>query len=202
MDAVKPVALIDMDNTVADYHGAMQRDLASLAATASELMTHHEDGKEPSWLKARIHLVRNQPQWWRNLPVCPTGMILVGLLRDMEFEIHVCTKGPYKHPAAWSEKVQWSRHYIPDAKITVTEDKSLVNAMILADDWPPYGIDWLRAHDRGLLVVPALPWNGWDQFPEELHSRIIRFDDTYDSAKALRARLTEMLNDLEEEKKT
>lgn len=196
---MKPIALIDLDNTVADYHHAMQRDLGLLASSSEEIMHSYEDGKEPPWLKARIQLIRNQPQWWRNLPLLPAGMAIVNLQRDLGFDLHVLTKGPFKHPAAWTEKVQWCREHIPDAKVTITEDKGLVYGATLTDDWPPYGISWLRWRPRGLLIVPAQPWNTLDQYPQELHGQIFRFDGK--EHKALRGRLHdhEQLNRMKKE---
>lgn len=192
---MKPIALIDLDNTVADYHGAMQRDLESLASTPEEIMTRHEDGKEPPWLKARIQLVRNQPLWWQNLPVLPRGMAIVAVLRELGFDLHVLTKGPYKHPAAWTEKVSWCREHIADAKVTITEDKGLIYGAALVDDWPNYGVSWLRWRPRGLLIVPAQPWNELDQYPEELRGQIFRFEhDSLGAQKALRGRLHEQLS--------
>jgi len=169
------VALIDMDGTVADFDRAMQRDLARLASPGEMVPLLGPGGDmDPAWLKARKKLIKTQPGWWRNLPEHGTGMGVYAHLRDAGFTMMVLTKGPHTSTHAWTEKVEWCRHHIPDALITITEDKGLVYGKVLVDDWPNYGIRWLQWRPRGLLIVPAWSWNTLDKYPEELHPNILR----------------------------
>lgn len=185
----EPVALIDMDGTVADFDGQMRADLAALRSP-EEGSTQHldpDDSKEPDWLKARKKLIKSQPGWWRNLPRYEPGFEILDILRELEFTLMVTTKGPWGTHSAWTEKVEWCRQHVPDAAVTVTEDKGLVYGKVLVDDWPAYGIRWLEWRPRGLLVVPAHPWNRLDRFPSHLHPNIFRY--TPGSHHDLRERL-------------
>lgn len=154
------VALIDMDGTVADYHGQLTKDLQGGTRTSAEM--------------------RSRPGWWENLPVIDLGMKTVELLHQMGYSLMVLSKGPYHDSQAWSEKVRWCRSHFPaewGVKVTLTEDKSLVYGQILVDDWPPYGIAWLERRPRGLLMVPASEWNSIEAYPEHLRPQVFRFSE-------------------------
>lgn len=156
------IALLDLDGTVADYDGAAYAALRKLASPADlgalDAFTRDE---EPSWLKARRALVTRQPGFWRGLPELPLGMAIYELLKELGFEIHVLTKGPTSKTKsrAWTEKVEWCREHLPGTKVTITEDKSLTYGRVLVDDWPEYFMPWMQHRPRGLVVVPAQPWN-------------------------------------------
>ena len=185
------IALFDMDGTVADFDGAMRRDLAQLA-NPSEIVIPHcgpSDDEEPPWLKARKRLIKTQRGWWRNLPEHSPGMEIFHLTLNMGFSPMVLTKGPFRNSQAWEEKVDWCREHLPDTPVTITENKGIMYGKMLVDDWPPYGIGWLKWRPRGLLVVPAWPWNTLDQYPEDLHCNIFR----YTGAEGDKRRLTERL---------
>lgn len=172
------VALVDMDGTVADFDGQMRNDLAKLKSPAEQPMGNEGEGTDdfdPPWLKERKRLIKGQPGWWENLPPYAPGLEVVDTLRNMGFTLMVLTKGPYKAAQAWSEKVTWCRKHIPDAAVTITEDKGLVYGKVLVDDWPAYGIRWLDWRPRGLLIVPAHRWNTLDKYPAHLHGNIIRY---------------------------
>ena len=176
------IALIDMDGTIADFDGQMRKDLARLVAPGEgeTLITSPDDSQEPIWLAHRKQLIRSVPGWWENLPRHQPGFTIVEVLRLHGFTLMVLTKGPYKAAQAWTEKVNWCRKHIPDASITITEDKGLVYGKVLVDDWPAYGIRWLQWRPRGLLIVPAWHWNTLDQYPEHLHGNILRYTGVAD----------------------
>lgn len=167
------IALIDMDGSVADYDGAMRRELLKLRSpTEPELVLAH-DQEEP-WLEARKRLIAMQPGFWRSLAPLPVGFEIVRAYEEAGFTLHVLTKGPSRKPNAWSEKVEWCREFLPQAQVTITEDKSLTYGASLTDDWPPYFMGWLAHRPRGVVIVPAQPWN----VDAERHNprRIFRYD--------------------------
>ena len=149
--------LIDMDGTIADLDAAILRELAALASPGEPVFQHGDEF--PAWLEARRNMVMRQPGFWENLEPLPLGFEIVKAAEDAGFGIHVLTKGPSSKPLAWSEKVQWVRTHLPQAGITVTEDKSNYFGRVLVDDWKNYGMAWLKNRKRGLLIVPAQPWN-------------------------------------------
>jgi hypothetical protein len=74
---------------------------------------------------------------------------------------------------AWTEKVQWCVEFIPDASITLTEEKAIVYGKILVDDYPPYFLPWLNVRPRGLVIAVAQPWN-----KDIEHPNLVRYDGT------------------------
>jgi len=198
---MKPIALVDMDGTVADFDGAMRRELALLRAPG-EPETHDETIYEDvPHIKVRRRLIKGRPGFWRNLEPIQRGMDLVTALQWLGFGIHALTKGPRSTPVAWKEKVEWCVEHLPDAMITLTEDKSLVYGKVLADDWPAYYRPWLAHRPRGMVIVPRQPWNVEDLLRPEDQDRIIAYDGTGDivtrqqEMAAICARLALQLSD-------
>ncbi len=163
------IALVDLDGTLCDYNGVMARDLAKLASPDEP--TEFPIGEpRPGWHKARSQLIKAQPGWWRNLPRHEPGFQVLKQMRALHFNIHILTKGPWMS-SAWKEKVEWCREHVPDASIHISEDKGLIYGKVLMDDWPPYIRRWLQWRPRGLVIMPAWPWNA-----EFQHPNVIRFD--------------------------
>lgn len=168
------IALFDMDGTLCDYHGQMETDLEEIRAPDEPAFEFEfvGDDKIPAYIRKRMFLIRNQPGWWTKLAVYDDGWNVYGAIRDLGFKIHVLTKGPYKSVAAWSEKVQWVRtNMSPDVQITITEDKGLVYGKILVDDYPDYITRWLEWRPRGLVIMPAHPYN-----KDFSHPNVFRYD--------------------------
>ena len=185
MSRINRIALIDMDGTVVDYDGQMRVDLERLRAPSEPHYDLLGPGDHPSYIEARMSLIKRQPGWWRNLPKLQVGMQIVEILRSMKFSLHILTKGPYKTTTAWTEKVDWARENLPDAQITITEEKGLVYGKVLVDDWPPYVESWLKNRPRGLVIMPAHPWNA-----HIVHPNIVRFDGTRETYEPMYDRLT------------
>jgi 5'-nucleotidase len=160
------VALIDLDGTVADYDGAMQRELEKLRAPEEPAVRYERD--PPVHIENRSRLIRRQPGFWRELARIPLGFEVVDELRELGFMLHVLTAGPKSSMSAWTEKAEWCREHLPDAFVTVTQDKSLVYGRVLVDDWPPYFEKWLAVRPRGLVIAVAHEWNAHVTHPSVL----------------------------------
>jgi 5'-nucleotidase len=154
----EPIALFDLDGTLADYDAAMRRDMRLLQAPTEPEWIAHQDG-EPEYLRERSALIRRQPGWWENLERYPPGFEILSVARELKFQCHVLTKGPTSASNSWTEKVRWSLKHVPDLQVTVTQDKGLVYGKVLVDDYPPYVERWLSWRPRGLVIMPAHPWN-------------------------------------------
>lgn len=160
----KLVALFDLDGTLADYDTALERDLK--ATLSEEDYANWRVNQEKPRIKRLIRLIRSQPDWWVNLAQLKDGFEVLQIARDLMFSINILTKGPYNHPNSWTEKVAWCRKNVPDASITITEDKSLVYGKLLVDDWPDYVTSWLEFRPRGLVILPDRPWNQGLEHPQ------------------------------------
>jgi len=152
------IALFDMDGTLCDYEGTLRRELRKLESP-------EEIGCEYTWndapyIEARKALIKSQPGWWQNLSRLPVGFEILNIVMEAGFMPHILTKGPYKTPSAWSEKLIWCRDNLPEnIPVTVTENKGLVYGRILVDDYPPYIEQWLEWRPRGLVIMPAYSYN-------------------------------------------
>jgi len=171
MQKAELVALVDMDGTLCDYDSAMRRDLELLRSPGEQVEFPDLDTDAPPWLRARRDLIHRQPGWWRSLPRFQLGFDVLAQIQELGFEVHVLTKGPLAAPSAWSEKLEWCQQHLTGVPVTITRDKGLVYGKVLVDDWTPYVERWLRWRPRGLVILPAHPWNkGFT------HPNAIRYD--------------------------
>ena len=164
------IALFDLDGTLADYEGAIRRDLMPL--------THPEEGDVENlwsagrWIEARMSLIKRQPGWWRELPVIESGLWVLHQALEIGYQCQVLTKGPEKTTPAWSEKVEWCRANLPpEVKVTITEDKSGTYGAVFMDDWPKYILPWLKHRHRGLVIMPDRQCNQNTSHPQVLRYR-------------------------------
>jgi 5'-nucleotidase len=167
----EPIALFDLDGTLADYDSAMRRDMRLLQAPGeAEWLSHHDEDAE--YLRQRSTLIRRRPGWWEELEKHPPGFEILSIARELAFQCHVLTKGPASASSSWTEKLRWCQKHVPDLLVTVTQDKGLVYGKVLVDDYPPYVSRWLEWRPRGLVIMPAHPWN--DGFT---HDNVLRYAD-------------------------
>lgn len=178
----EPIALFDLDGTLADYDAAMRRDMRLLQAPGEPEWDPSLD-RAAGYLEERQKVIRRQPGWWEALDRHPPGFEILNEARALAFHCHVLTKGPASALSSWTEKMQWCQKHVPDLEVTITQDKGLVYGKVLVDDWPPYVTRWLEWRPRGLVIMPAHPWNeGFE------HPAVMRYTGR-DLLPAVRARL-------------
>lgn len=156
----EPIALFDLDATLADFNQAMDAEMGKLAGPdETPAMWNGPRDTMPEHMKARRSLIKKSPGFWENLPRVEAGFEVYGLVKSLGFEKHILTKGPDRSTNAWTEKVHWCQQHVPDAAITISQDKGLVYGRILCDDWPAYVMRWLEWRPRGLVVMLDWPHN-------------------------------------------
>jgi FMN phosphatase YigB (HAD superfamily) len=172
MSKKKPIALFDLDNTLADFSGAMYRDLLSITdpKNVATEVAYSDSDSDPEWLKNRKSMIKKQPNWWLNLEPIPEGMELLKIAKEIGFKVHICTRGPKTLSDAWAQKVDWCQKHVPDEKLTITFDKSLVYGRVLVDDWPNYTTPWLNVRPRGTVLMPEKFWNS-----DYKHDRVVKY---------------------------
>ena len=170
----RPLALFDLDMTLADYEGRLRADLDRLASPGDPPIGPIHGGLPPH-IEARKHAITSTPGWWLGLDRYQPGWDILGVAVELGFRIAALSKIPYL-PLAAAEKLQWAdRHLtgVPKFKgLTVCHgSKGAFYARVLVDDWPEYVSDWLRWRPRGLAILPVHPHNqGFS------HPNAIRFD--------------------------
>jgi 5'-nucleotidase len=178
------LALVDLDGTLADFDGAMRRELTAILGPHEDAKWIDAHEEEHAWLKGRRRLIKAKPGFWKNLEPLANGMIVVEELTRAGFDLMVLTRAPKDVPLAWQEKVEWCMRFLPGVPVTITPQKELVYGKVLVDDWPEYFVPWMRHRPRGLVVVPAQRWNE----KHETSSQLLRFTGRED-VEALRERL-------------
>lgn len=153
------VALIDLDGTLADYEGAMRRELTKIMGPR-ELLPTVLFGTGDKWFENRMDLIKARPGFWRELPIIPTGFEVYSILGALGYQRMILTKGPRNTEPAWTEKVEWCRTHVATAGITITRSgddvdvhKGLVYGKVLFDDYPPYVKQWLKHRPRGKVLM-------------------------------------------------
>lgn len=161
----KPIALFDLDGTLADFDGAMKAGLA-LIAHPDELkdgtycVFEHKD--EPDHIRIRRRLLKQRPGFWRNLQKLELGMKLMHASIALGYQVNILTKAPRTNFPAWTEKVEWCHQNLPmehGIQVNLVENKGIVYGKVLVDDWPEYVSAWIAHRPRGLVLMPAQPWN-------------------------------------------
>lgn len=146
------VALVDMDGTICGFHEALEKDLERILGKDREKMSA-QAVREVEWL------IRRQTGWYQNLKPLPFGFEIVRMLQEIGFRIMILTKSSKESKNAWSEKVAWIAEHLPEADVTVTQDKGLVYGKVLVDDYPSHFFRWMERRPRGKVVMPVQPWN-------------------------------------------
>jgi 5'(3')-deoxyribonucleotidase len=154
----RPLALVDLDGTLCDCREAILERFVELRGP-NDNPEDELTAEPPPHILARRRIIMSTPGFWRNLKPIPTGLRLASLLVELEFDTHVFTKGPSDNPSAWAEKFEWCRLHVPELKVIVSEDKSVVHGDVLVEDWPPYISQWRRRCPNGFVIIPAQPWN-------------------------------------------
>ena len=172
----EPIALFDMDGTLADFDASMQQKLAALRSPGEDSEADTTAFEEVPYVKARRQLIKAQPGFWRDLTPIVHGFQLLAEARDLRFSCQILSKSPRKIPAAAGEKIEWCVKHVPDLPIVLSEDKGLVYGKLLVDDWPEYIERWLTWRPRGLVIAVAQRWN--EGIDKRFSKNVVRFDGT------------------------
>jgi len=145
------IALFDMDETLVDFQGPLRERLMAMKSPQEDFPQDLWD--MPDYWYQRAQAIKREPGFWRNLPRKQWGWDVLDIARDIGFDIHILTKGPTVGSIAWSEKVDWIRENLPDAKLHITDDKRIAYGRVFVDDYFPFMKMWLENRPRGLGVV-------------------------------------------------
>jgi hypothetical protein len=203
-EITEQTCLYDLDGTLANHHDEMKKELLKLQSPNDPEIDfdnlyglYSGNPPCPDWLKNRMHLIKNYPGWWLNLPKLKDGFEILELTQEIGFTTHILSKGPAKAPAGWTEKLLWCQQNIPmvnvvknnktikhHAKVTLTMDKELIYGKVLVEDWPPYIEKWLKWRKRGLSVILDRPYN-----KDFEHPQVVRYDGTPESLEIVKEKL-------------
>lgn len=170
MKKTTPIALFDLDGTLADYDGQLLKDLNLIKSEFEPPPVLHQNIE---YIEARRHMITSQVGWFLKLEKFQLGWDVLELAKKIGYSISILTKGPSTKHIAWSEKVEWCNRYLADyiEGVTIAHEKGMVYGALLVDDWPSYVESWLKHRPRGLVVMPANDNNiGYT------HPQVVRYD--------------------------
>lgn len=177
------IALFDLDGSLADFDGAMRRDLRLMRFPGEPEIADdtnlHDLEKRSSYIKERMECIKSKLGWWRELPRIESGFAIVREAQRIGYHIDILTKAPRTKSQAWMEKVQWceTQPELANADVHLTMNKGLVYGRLLFDDFEDYMTDWLRHRPRGLGIMPVTPYNGGFS-----HPNVVKYNGTNFSA--------------------
>ncbi len=166
----KRIALFDLDGTLADYTGAMKRDMEKIECPEESIDSTDplswRDPDKAEYLGARESMIEKQPGWWLELEVIEAGKKIFDLAQKLGFEAQVLTKGPQECSAAWGEKHEWCKKHLgvdpltkKDIKVTITREKAQYYGHVLVDDYWKFMEPWLKVRPRALGLMPRTESN-------------------------------------------
>ena len=184
MKKCQQIFLCDLDGTLADYDKKLYEDLKDLMSPDEYIKlprSLHNESQLPKWLYNLKHFITKNPRWWESLQPIEQNFNLLDAAIEIGFDIRILTKGPSNKPSAWTEKLKWSQKYVPEAKVIVTEDKSIAYGKVLFDDYPEQALIWLKWRPRGVVLMPDYWYNKLFH-----HDRVFKYNkDNYEEAKIL-----------------
>ena len=186
------IALIDMDGTIANYDGAIRRELCKLKSP-SEPDLPEDIHNVPEWMENRMSLIKKQDGFWRNMSPIYVGLDILYIMEELGYSSTILTKGPNKTRTAWTEKTEWCDQHIPGRSIIVVDSdrpenhKGLVYGKVLFDDYPPYMEAWLKNRPRGKGIMLEHFYNA-----SFTHPQVLKVDTKWTSGK-IRDEVTDFL---------
>jgi FMN phosphatase YigB (HAD superfamily) len=179
----KPVILFDLDGTLCQYNEALERDLEKLRSPFEP--PYKRTHKHRDYIGERMELIKGNASWWVNLEKFQLGFDIHHIATSLGYRIVVLTQGPKNNSEAWKGKLIWCRNNLdPDTDVIITRDKGLVYGKVLVDDYPEYAEAWLKHRPRGLVIMPAHPWNKTYK-----HKQVIRYSGLASESSEIHQRL-------------
>lgn len=179
------VALFDMDSTLFDYERKLREDMRKLMAPEESEPDNLWDESKPH-LKERMSLIKSVPGWWKNLPLYKPGWDILNEAILIGFEIEILTKGPASKSLAWAEKVDCIDMHLKGRAVPniVGKTKHRTYGRVLVDDYPEYVMGWVERRPRGLVVMPAHPYNADCSHPNIVRYTGLNIDEVRNALQA------------------
>ena len=173
MSNTENVALIDLDDTLADFTGTILNDFRKTCNPKDidevNLTWIHGDDR-PAWIRERKRLIMTQSGWWAKLPLLDSGNAVLRMLAAEGYRIIFATAPAFTAPNSATEKIEWIRKHYPEyPDIHITRVKEGTYGRILMDDFPGYIDAWLKVRPRGLVLIPLQEWNKDYRHPNAIH---------------------------------
>ena len=172
------IILVDMDNTLADFDGALLDIWRKLYPNEfyvplNERKNFHSHKDYPEHLQSKIQEICHSQNFIYNLPPIPGGIEAVKEMLAEGHDIRFCTSYLFDYNYCVFEKYQWIEKYFGKEaieRIILTRDKTLIYGDFLIDDkqeitgvkkpsWEHVLFD--RPHNKDVVGKRRLNWQNW-----------------------------------------
>lgn len=164
--------LIDMDNTLADWDGCLNKRLLTAGYSFPPPRSWDVASRGyPADVLCCVYAWINAPNWYRSLPPLPGAKEVLEGLEAQGHSVYLCSSPPPFNPWASQEKRAWVREQLGlfwEPRLILTGDKTQVRGDILIDDRPWISgsvsptwkhILYHQPYNEGLLRPRILSWD-------------------------------------------
>ena len=169
--------LLDCDGVLADFVGAIRRELRRERLPIEEDQIKHLDLSQ-SLSKEQMRVVRlieKDPSFCYSIKPYPYARELIAALAGVDYAI---LTAPWTPPNWCDERLSWleDKLGVPRDRVIFAAGpiKKLVRGNLLVEDSPANIESWQRNNTTGRTVLVRRPWNqpydsvGWSSAPENL----------------------------------
>lgn len=168
------IVIVDFIGSICACDDALRQEMCRIALPGdqSEVYTTFENC--PDWILARQNLITSLPDFWQNLAPSPIGFDVLRNVEGIGLPIHLSVSRVQDKVELLSSKVAWCKKHIPEIDVLLIEGVTPMYGSVLVSDYMPYWQGWLKNRPRGVVIVPAQPWNvGAEAFDP---TRVYRYD--------------------------
>jgi len=148
----EPIILFDLDGTMVDYDNAIKRDYYFYKNPNDPHYSH--ENKKISHLRKLIDLIRCKNGWWLKLTKNKLGFDIYNIAIEIGYKPTILSKAPRNCPNAYTEKYLWVKENIGDIDVIISPNKTIVDGLVLVDDYPKFVDPWLNEHPDGIAILP------------------------------------------------
>jgi 5'(3')-deoxyribonucleotidase len=137
-----PEVYVDLDGVLADFFGHWAR------------MDGKDHYKDIDNKEAKIHLIKEHPTFWLDLPVLSNAGKLLGFIKKNFGHYNICSSPLEDDPYCESQKREWVKKHLtafPPNQVIITKNKAAYATQIdgspniLIDDWGKNVNAWVEA---------------------------------------------------------
>ena len=133
--------LVDMDNTIADFDGAVRAECEKRGCEFPSVRDTFELSGEPD---AIFRDIATKPGFFSNLSPIPGAISALLRMKATGVDVWICTSPMRSSPYCIPEKYEWVIRHLGiewTEKLIFTKDKTLISADLLIDDKVQHGCE-------------------------------------------------------------
>lgn len=138
------LVLVDMDGVLADFEGRLmeewhRRHPNTFNLPREERTSFYLSRQFPKEHRGKLFEIMYTPQFFASLPPFPGGKQAINDMKELGWEVFLCSSPLIGNPTGASEKFAWVEEHLGKewrGRLILASDKTLVHGDILIDDRP------------------------------------------------------------------